>query len=289
MHVAEKVRDRRLLVLIGRMLKANVVMSDGVVVSTEEGVAQGDPLSPLLSNLVLDEFDRELARRGHRFVRYADDTNVYVRRERAGRRVMASLTRYLTGRLRLKVNEEKSAVAPPEERHFVGFRLKRVQPDDTVEVLLSQRSKDRIDAKIRERTPRNWGNSLRECIRQMNGNLLGWIGFFGIGTAGSERTFAKLDAHIRRRLRAIQLKHWRRKRVIAQHLIQLGAHRKTAWRNVYRGRKSLWSLSHDPVVDAALRNAHLAERGLVSLRTEWRQRTRPILAPVQGVLWPALG
>jgi group II intron reverse transcriptase/maturase len=288
-RLAEKIQDRRLLVLIGRMLKAKVVMPDGVVVRTEEGVPQGGPLSPLLSNVVLDEFDCELARRGHRFVRYADDTNVYVRSERAGKRVMVSLTRYLTGRLRLKVNEEKSAVARPEERHFVGFSLKKVEPDGKVEVLLSKRSKDRIDTKIRELTPRNWGNSLRSCIHQMNEYLLGWIGFFGICTAGSERTFAGLDAHIRRRLRAIQLKHWRRKRAIAKHLIQLGAHRKTAWRNVYQGRKSLWSLSHDPVVDRALRNAYFAERGLVSLRTEWRQRTQSIVAPTQGVLWPASG
>jgi len=288
-RLAERIRDRRLLVLIGRMLAAKGVLPDGVVVSTEEGVPQGGPLSPLLSNIVLDEFDRELARRGHRFVRYADDTNVYVRSERAGRRVMVSLTRYLTGRLRLKVNEEKSAVAQPEERHFVGFRLKKAEPDGKVEVLLSKRSKDRIDTKIRELTPRNWGNSLRSCIHQVNEYLLGWIGFFGICTEGSERTFAGLDAHIRRRLRAIQLKHWRRKRGIAQHLIQLGAHRKTAWRNVYRGRKSLWSLSHDPVVDGALRNAYFAERGLVSLRAAWRSRASQILAPVQRVLWPALG
>lgn len=288
-RLAEKIRDRRLLILIGRMLKAKVVMPDGVVVSTEEGVPQGGPLSPLLSNVVLDEFDRELDRRGHQFVRYADDTNVYVRSERAGKRVMESLTRYLTGRLRLKVNEEKSAVARPEERHFVGFRLKKVEPDDKVEVLLSKRSKDRIDTKIRELTPRNWGNSLKACIHQVNEYLLGWIGFFGICTAESERTFAGLDAHVRRRLRAIQLKHWKRKRVMVQHLIQLGAHGRSAWRRVHQGRKRLWALSHDPIVDRGLRNAYFAQRGLVSLVDEWQKRNPQIGAPVQGVLWPASG
>ena len=116
-RLAQRVSDRRLLVTIGRMLKAKVVLSDGVLVSTEEGVPQGGPLSPLLSNIVLDELDQELARRGHRFVRYADDCNVYVRSERAGQRVMASLTRFIEGRLRLKVNREKSAVAPTGERH----------------------------------------------------------------------------------------------------------------------------------------------------------------------------
>lgn len=288
-RLAEKIGDRGLLVLIGRMLKAKVVMPDGVVVSTEEGVPQGGPLSPLLSNVVLDEFDRELARRGHRFVRYADDTNVYVRSERAGKRVMEGLTRYLTGRLRLKVNEGKSAVARPEERHFVGFRLKKAVPDGKVEVGLSRRSKERIDTKIRELTPRNWGNSLRSCIHQVNEYLLGWIGFFGICTEESERTFAGLDAHLRRRLRAIQLKHWKRKRGMVRHLIQLGAPPGSAWRRVYQGRKRLWALSHDPVVDRGLRNAYFAQRGLVSLAAEWRRRHPTVVAPVQGVLWPASG
>lgn len=280
-RLAERVDDRRLLKLIGRMLKAKVVMPDGVVVSTDEGVPQGGPLSPLLSNIVLDELDRELERRGHRFVRYADDCNVYVRSERTGQRVMASVTRFIERRLRLKVNREKSAVAQPEDRHFLGFRLRREPMDGRIEVLLSTRSKDRIDAKIRELTPRNWGNSLRACIRRLNVYLLGWIGFFGICTEESERTFALLDAHIRRRLRAIQLKHWKRKRTIVQRLVRLGVHRRTAWRRVYAGRKSLWTLSHDPAIDRGLRNAYFAERGLVSIAERWWSRQIVALAPAQ--------
>lgn len=286
-RLAQRVPDRRLLVLIGRMLKAKVVMPEGVVVSTEEGVPQGGPLSPLLSNIVLDELDQELARRGHRFVRYADDCHVYVRTERAGQRVMASLTRFIERRLRLKVNRAKSAVARTEERHFVGFRLRREPLDGEVEVLLSKRSKDRIDDKIRELTPRNWGNSLRASIRRLNEYLLGWIGFFGICTGESERTFAWLDARIRRRLRAIQLKHWKRKRTVAQRLIRLGVGRRTAWRRVYQGRKSRWALSHDSAVDRGLRNAYFAERGLISLVEQWR--TRHVVAPVQEQLCLALG
>lgn len=287
-RLAQRVQDRDLLVLVGRMLKAEVVMPDGVVVSTEEGVPQGGPLSPLLSNIVLDELDRELARRGHRFVRYADDSKVYVRSERAGQRVMVSLTRFIERRLRLKVNEDKSAVARTEERHFVGFVLKREPMDGEVEVLLSKRSKDRIDARIVELTPRNWGNSLRACIRGLNVYLLGWIGFFGICTAQSERTFAVLDAHIRRRLRAIQLKHWKRKRTVAQRLIRLGVRRRTAWRRVYQGCKSLWTLSHDSAVDRGLRNAYFAERGLVSVVERW-WLTRQIVAPAREQLCLALG
>jgi group II intron reverse transcriptase/maturase len=288
-RLAQKVQDKRLLELISQMLVAKVVMPDGVVVNTEEGVPQGGPLSPLLSNVVLDELDQELSRRRHRFVRYADDMNIYVRSQRAGGRVMASVTRFLTRRMRLKVNEEKSAVARPEERHFVGFRLVRKDPADPVEVLLSERSKDRIDAKIRELTPRNWGSSLRECIRQLNGYLHGWIGFFGICTEAIERTFAGLDAHIRRRLRAIQLRHWKRKRTIARRLIQLGVAAKTVWRRVYGGRKSTWPLSHDPAVDRGLRNAYFAKRGLVSLLEKWRQRVKQLAALRQGELWPAQG
>ncbi len=143
------VTDRRLLVLIHRMLKAKVVMPDGVVVGTDEGVPQGGPLSPLLSNIVLDELDREFAGRGYHFVRYADDANIYVRSERAGHRVMASVVRFIERRLRLKVNQAKSAVARPEEGHFVGFSLRRNPGDSTVEVFLSKRSKTRIDARIR--------------------------------------------------------------------------------------------------------------------------------------------
>lgn len=280
-RLAQRVVDRRLLVLIGRMLQAGVVLPDGVVTSTTEGVPQGGPLSPLLSNIVLDELDAELRRRGHRFVRYADDCNIYVGSERSGQRVMASVTDFIERRLRLKVNVQKSAVARPEERHFLGFRLRREPFHGNVEVLLSKRSRERIGTRIRELAPRNWGNTLEACIAQLNAYLLGWIGFFCICTAGAERTLVHLDAHIRRRLRAIQLKHWKTKRTIARRLTQLEVKPKTAWRAVYAGRQSVWALSHLPVVDRALRNAYFAKRGLVSLQAEWRRRDKRIVAPVQ--------
>lgn len=283
-RLAQRVDDKSLLVLIGKMLKAKVVMPDGVVVSNDEGVPQGGPLSPLLSNIVLDELDRELERRGHRFVRYADDANIYVRSERAGQRVMASVVAYIEGRMRLKVNAAKSAVAKPEERHFLGFRLKREPMTGDVEVLLSKRSKDRIDNRIRELTPRNWGGSLGACILQLNAYLLGWLGFFGICTPDVEKTFRTLDSHIRRRLRAVLLKDWKRKRFIVHKLIGLGIKPKTAWRNVYEGRRSFWSLSHVPAVDRGLRNAYFAERGLVSLSEKWKVDARYIVAPVQLTL-----
>lgn len=285
-RLAERVGNQGLLVLIGRMLKARVVMPGGVVVSTDEGVPQGGPLSPLLSNIVLDELDQELGRRGHLFVRYADDCNIYVRSERAGQRVMASVTRFIEGRLRLKVNAGKSAVARPEERHFVGFRLRREPLDGAVEVLLSKRSEERIATKIRELLPRAWGNSLKASILQLNAYLLGWIGFFFICTEGVEKTLRGVDAHIRRRLRAIQLAHWKTKRTVARKVIRLGVSKYIVWKRVYEGRKSLWALSCCDAIERGLRNAYFAERGLVSLVKRWRELSQRMVAPEQLRLLP---
>jgi len=269
-RLAQRIKDRRLLVLIGRMLKAGVVMPDGVVVATEEGVPQGGPLSPLLSNIVLSELDQELGRRGHRFVRYADDCNIYVRSERAGQRVMASVTRFIEKRLRLKVNASKSAVGRPQERHFLGFSLRRLPRFGAVEVLLSERSQERLAAKIVQLTPRWWGNSLRACVKRLYAYLRGWLNFFGICTRRIQRLLHFTDAHIRRRLRAIQLRHWKRKRSIARGLIRLGVRRRTAWHRTYAGRKSTWALSHDTAVESALTPAHFAGLGLLSLEEMWR-------------------
>jgi RNA-directed DNA polymerase len=283
-RLSVRITDKRILVLIGKMLKAKVVMTDGVVVATEQGVPQGGPLSPLLSNIVLDELDWELAQRGHRFVRYADDCNVYVRSERAGQRVMASIKTFIKRRLRLTVNEEKSAVARPEERHFVGFRLRREPKDGSVDVLLSKRSKDRIDDKIRVLTPRNWGSSIVQCIKGVNSYVNGWVQFFSICTHGVERVLESLDAHIRRRMRAIQLKQWKRKRTIAQELVKRGVKRQTAWQRIYEDRKSFWRLSHAAVVERALPNRHWSASGLISLRQRWQTLRANIGAPAQLTL-----
>jgi RNA-directed DNA polymerase len=271
-RLSQRVLDRRLVRLIRHMLKAKVVMPDGVVVSTEEGTPQGGPLSPLLSNIVLDELDRELSQRGHRFVRYADDCNIYVGSERAGMRVMASVVRFIERRLRLRVNRDKSAVARPQTRHFLGFRLKRRNLAGDVEVLLSKRSVDRAYEKIRTLTPRTFGQSLSGCIRRLNAYVNGWFEFFGICTRGELRTLTELDAHIRRRLRALLLRQWKRRRFIVRRLIRLGASRRAAWRDVYRGNRSRWALSHVPAVDHAMPTAFFTARGLVSLVERWQAR-----------------
>lgn len=283
-RLAEQVKDKRLLVLIGKMLKAKVVMPDGVVINNEEGVPQGGPLSPLLSNIVLDELDRELAQRGHRIVRYADDANIYVQSERAGRRVMVSIASFIERRLRLKVNLEKSAVAQAGERHFLGFSVRCEPRHGTVEVGLSKRSKERIDSKIRELTPRNWGGSLEACITQINMYLAGWIGFFGICSVHVKSTLNNLDSHIRRRLRAIQLKQWKRKRTIARQLIARGIRKRNAWRSVYDGRKSIWAMSHMSTVDKALPNSYWDARGLETLSQRYQQHPARRVVPVQLTL-----
>jgi RNA-directed DNA polymerase len=284
-RLEQQVKDHRLIELIRRMLKAKVVMPDGVVSATEEGTPQGGPLSPLLSNIVLDELDAELDRRGHRFVRYADDCNIYVRSERSGNRVMASIAGFIVRRLRLKVNEAKSAVARPEERHFLGFRLRREPLDGSVEVLLSTRTKDRIGKTIRLKTPRTWGQSLRACIQRLNAYLLGWVGFFGICSAVEERTLHNLDAHIRRRLRAIVLRHWKRKRTIARKLIRLGVNPSLAWRRIYQGDRSWWALSRDFAVHRGLGLRYFTERGLRSLVELWKgPQVGVVAAPVQLAL-----
>jgi RNA-directed DNA polymerase len=285
--LAERVSDRRLLVLIGRMLKAKVVLPDGVAIASEQGVPQGGPLSPLLSNIVLDELDQELARRGHRFARYADDAKVYVSSERAGRRVMASLTEFIERRLRLKVNEAKSAVARPEERHFLGFRLRLDPHTGIVEVLLSERTKRNAMERIRQLTPRNWGSSLDRCIAQIDAWVRGWHGFFGIASVSEMQMMRKLDAHLRRRLRAIILRHWKRKRTIAKRLIKLGGKPKSVWRQIYSGRKSWWALSHTPIVDHCLNRAFFRARGLIALIDLHRDASQHIAAPElpQLALW----
>ena len=285
--LAKRVSDRRLLVLIGRMLRAKVVLPDGVVIDSEQGVQQGSPLSPLLSNIVLDELDWELDRRGHRFCRYADDGKVYVRSERAGQRVMASLTEFIEGRLRLKINQAKSAVAHPEDRHFLGFCL-RVDPQSgTVEVLLSERTKRNAMERVRQLTPRNWGDTIVSCIARINVWLRGWHAFFGIVSASEMQVMRKIDAHLRRRLRAILLRHWKRKRTIARNLVKLGVPRRSAWRQVYQGHRSWWALSHIPAVDHGLNRAFFRERGLVALVETHRREYQHIIAPEapQLALW----
>jgi RNA-directed DNA polymerase len=283
-RLAARIDDKGVLKLIRRMLTAGVVMPDGVIVTTTEGTPQGGPLSPLLSNIVLDELDWELDRRGLAFVRYADDCNIYVGSERAAHRVMAGVVQFIEDRLRLKVNATKSAVAKPEDRHFLGFRL-RHGVDGDIEVLLSKRSLDRVDERIRELTPRNWGQGLEACIKRLNRYLVGWLGFFGIVSQSEQRTLNNRDAHIRRRLRALQLRQWGRRCHVSRHLQRLGA-RKSEISSVYKGRRSTWTLSHTRVVDQALPKKWFTSKGLVSLVGTWGSRMRDVIEKERQLALP---
>lgn len=284
------VEDRQVLQLVRRMLKAKVVMPNGVVVSTEEGTPQGGPLSPLLSNVVLDELDQELERRGHRFVRYADDANIYVSSERAGHRVMVSICRFIEGRLRLKVNRQKSAVAKPSTRHFVGFSLQRSY-DGGVSVRLSKRSLERIRRRIVELTPRTWGGSVGTMIDRLNRYLEGWIGFFKIVSSAEARVGLKvLDAHIRRRLRALIFRQKKRKLHIIRWLIRKRrVPVRVAMRDVYGGHRSLWALSITASAHKAMSSYYFDSLGLLRLKRLWRQRNLDASSPPPAQLELALG
>ena len=200
-RVAARVSDKRVLKLIRAFLKAGV-MEDGLVSPVDEGTPQGGPLSPLLSNLVLDDLDKELTRRGLRFCRYADDCNIYVRSRRAGERVMASVSRFLTNKLRLKVNEAKSAVARPEERKFLGFSIS----NDGSERRIAPKALAKFKAQIRDMTRRTRGISLPQIVKDLAPYLLGWRGYFGF--CQTPRVLTNLEAWIRRRLRSYLWRQW---------------------------------------------------------------------------------
>jgi RNA-directed DNA polymerase len=282
-RLEQRIHDARVISLVRSMLRAKVVMPNGVVTSTEEGTPQGGPLSPLLSNIVLDELDEELSRRGHRFVRYADDCNIYVRSERAGHRVMASIRQFIERRLRLQVNEEKSAVARPEERHFVGFRMELMHHSKNVVVMLSQRSRERLRERIRDLTPRTWGQSMDDCIQRLNAYLKGWIGFFGICSSRETRSLTRFDSHIRRRLRAIQLRHWGDRGTIIRNLKRLGVTSNALQKPL---GCSWWSMSQSSPVQKGLSNDWFREKGLFSLEARWRElREQAVVGSEQLSLW----
>jgi RNA-directed DNA polymerase len=198
---------------------------------------------------------------------------------------MASVRRFIQWRLRLRINDAKSAVARPEDRHFLGFSLRVAHGRRrTVEVLLSQRTKRNAMARIRGLTPRTWGGTLESCIARINAWLRGWHQFFGIASTDEQQAMRTIDAHIRRRLRAILLHHWKRQRTIARRLIALGVKPHAAWRAVYAGKKSTWALSHAPAVDHGLRNAYFANRGLISVAKLHRGKRPAISAPAHPTM-----
>jgi RNA-directed DNA polymerase len=253
--VAARVADKRMLKLIRAFLEAGV-MENGLVSSVDEGTPQGGPLSPLLSNLVLDELDRELERRGHHFARYADDCNIYVDSERAGQRVMENVTRFIANRLKLKVNQSKSAVARPGQRKFLGFSFtggrepkRRIAPKAIA----------RFKEKIRELTRRTRGISLQQMVKQVTTYLRGWLGYFS--DCQTPSVLQRLERWLRRRLRSVVWKQWKRGRTRFRALRKRGVDKDLAAQTA-GSPHGPWRIANSPALAIALPNAYFAGLGL---------------------------
>lgn len=257
-RLGQKIGDRRVLQLIRRYLQAGM-MAEGLVSPRTEGTPQGGPLSPLLSNILLTDLDRELERRGHAFCRYADDCNIYVRSQRAGERVLASLTRFLTQRLKLKVNTAKSAVACPWERKFLGYSLtwhkaprRRIAPS----------SLQRLERRVRAVLKGARGRSLSNTIHELNPLLRGWAAYFKL--TETKRALEELDGWIRHKLRCILWRQWKRPYTRARKLMQAGLTEQRAFRSAFNQRGPWWNsgASH---MNQACRKSYFDRLGLVSL------------------------
>jgi RNA-directed DNA polymerase len=256
--IAKRVEDKRLLRLIRAFLSAGV-LENGLVSPTDEGAPQGGPLSPLLSNLVLDELDRELEKRGHRFVRYADDCNIYVASERAGQRVMAGVSGFITKRLKLKVNESKSAVARPWARKFLSFSFTGNRQSKR---RIAPKALARFKARVRELTRRTRGVSLKRVIGDLGRYLPGWRNYFGFCQTLS--VLAGLDEWVRRRLRCYCWKQWKTGKRRFERLTALGVPRRSAAEAVGSGR-GCWRMSASPPLQHGLSRMFFAQQGLVSV------------------------
>lgn len=257
--LSERIQDPNLLRLIRKYLQAGI-MEDGLVRPNTEGTPQGGPLSPLLSNIVLDELDKELERRGLHFVRYADDCNIYVRSERAGIRVMKSVTEFIERKLKLKVNEQKSAVDRPWKRKFLGFSFTFHKENPKIRV--SKESIKRFKQRIRLLTSRKKSISMKDRIEKLNRYLVGWLGYYQL--ADTPSVFKALDSWIRRRLRMIRWKEWKKVQTKYKNLKKLGIKRGKAWEWA-NTRKAYWRIAKSPILHKALGDQYWIHQGLKSL------------------------
>jgi len=266
-RVARRVKDKRVLLLIRRYLQAGT-MADGLVSPRTEGTPQGGPLSPLLSNILLDEWDRELERRGHHFVRYADDCNVYVRSKAAGERVLASLERWLHQRLRLRVNRDKSGVARPWTRKFLGYS---VTWDRAARLRVSPAAVQRLKTKLRALLSRGRGRRLADVVKELNLATRGWVVYFRL--AEVKASFEALDQWLRRKLRCVLWRQWKRPRTRLRELRRRGLDEARARASAFNGRGPWWNAgaSH---MHAAVPTAVFRQLGLLSLLEEYQRLAR---------------
>jgi RNA-directed DNA polymerase len=261
-RVAREVKDKRVLKLIRAYLNSGV-MVNGVVMDTEEGTPQGGPLSPLLSNIMLDDLDKELEKRGHKFVRYADDCNIYVKTERAGGRVMESVREFLEKKLKLKVNPKKSKVDRATRVKFLGFSFYKHKGEMLVRV--AGRSLERFREKMRHLTKRSRTGKLEDVIREINTYIVGWIGYYRLAKTPS--VYEEMDQRIRRRLRQLIWKRWKRGTTRYRELVRLGVPKQ--WAHEGAGGKSPWHMSATPVINQALSNGYFRNQGLKSIKDRY--------------------
>jgi len=244
-----------------RLYLQSGVMINGVVVDTEQGCPQGGPLSPLLSNIMLDQLDKELEKRGHNFVRYADDSNIYVKSQRAGERVMESITRFLEGNLKLKVNREKSAVDRPWKRKFLGFSF-YTKKDGRTGIRVHAKPVTKFKEKVKQILSRSNGWSTEQRIKSLNSVIVGWVKYFGL--ADMKKLAKTLDEWIRRRLRMCIWKQWPKTKTRHDNLVKLGIDNTKAW-EFANTRKGYWRISNSPILSRTLTNEYLTKLGFVSL------------------------
>ncbi len=264
-RVARRVADKQVLRLIRRFLEAGV-MADGAWQASEQGTPQGSPLSPLLGNVMLDDLDRELERRGHRFVRYADDVMVYVTSERAGQRVMQSITQFVEQRLRLRVNRDKSRVDRATRRAFLGFGF--MVGDGKVKVRVDPKARQRAKARLRQLTARTWAVSMQRRIDAINRFTVGWTAYFQL--ADTPRPFRDLDEWLRRRLRQVRWKEWKRSPTRRRNLIALGIPPEKA-REWAGSRRGPWRIAGSAPLQRALPNAYCTSLGLQGFAVPYRR------------------
>ena len=262
----KKIKDKRLLKLIRKYLESGVLIN-GIKVSSEEGTPQGGPLSPLLANIMLDYVDKELEKRGHKFCRYADDCNIYVKSKRAGLRVMDSITRIIENELKLKVNKDKSAVDIVSKRKFLGFSFYFVK--GVAKIRIHEKSIKRFKEKVKSITNRNRGISMDLRLLKLNDSIKGWINYFGI--ANAKRKLLELDKWIRRRLRACIWKQWKKIRTRYRNLVKLGIDNWKAWEYA-NTRKGHWKISGSPILSKSLHNKYLESIGFVSLTQTYQMK-----------------
>jgi RNA-directed DNA polymerase len=260
-RVARKVKDRRMLRLIRRYLESGI-MHNGLVEPRNEGTPQGGPLSPLLSNILLDDLDQELEKRGHRFCRYADDCNIYVGSRRAGQRVMESLTGFLREKLKLTVNPKKSAVDRPWKRKFLGFSM-TAQKESRVRV--APQSVERFKEAMRTKFREGRGRNLQAFLESLKPKLRGWASYFSV--AETRQVFEELDQWLRRKLRCMEWRKWKKPRTRLRKLIALGLDRERARASAFNGRGPWWNAGARHM-NAVLPTAYFRARGLISLLEE---------------------